>query len=351
MSFRSTISIVLLCLATGVPTVCAQTTQSAATQGASTDILFDAGRVRVALPAEWTQTGDPDPKGLKATLKFEKGAGAVGISVDFQQDTVVPEHARRMAKSIGDQIRAAAKSSNTELLYGPRVEDDKRFFLKINTRMNVPDRGIVDESHIYRVMGSELVYFNVTIDSSSIDEARAIRESAENLLASAREGSGPRPSSFPRTRIRVFVPADWKEQRTDNPNGNVAVFSEPDTGPARIVIKSRVLPKEARTDAGKRDARIAELEKSDATVPPAPRLKPVGEAVSAGATAPVLRATCRAYELNGKPWKAEMRYLQMGDVVLSIAATAPEESAMDLAGTVDEMAQRVESLDRTPAGS
>ena len=168
MSFRSTISIALLGLATSAATVRAQatqiaTTQTATTQTASTDLLFDAGRVRLTLPDDWTQTGEIDPKGLKATLKYEKGPGAVGISVDFQKDTVVPEHARQMAKSIGEQIRAAAKSSNTELLYGPRVEDDKRFFLKINTRMNVPDRGIVDESHIYRVMGSELVYFNVTI--------------------------------------------------------------------------------------------------------------------------------------------------------------------------------------------
>ena len=58
----------------------------------------------------------------------------------------------------------------------------------------------------------------------------------------------------------------------------------------------------------------------------------------------------RELELDGKPWKAEMRYLQVGDVVLSITATAPADSAVDVGGIADEMSQRVESLDRKPAG-
>ncbi len=272
----------------------------------------------------------------------------MAITIDVQLHGVPPDQARKIGKAIDEQIRANATTNGVELIYGPKIEEDARFFLKVNTRMDVPDRGIVDETHLFRVMGLNLVNLNVTTDSDSEDEARAVRETAEKFLTGARIGAGPRPSSFGRTRIKLFVPPDWKEQRTDNPNGVVATWREPENGPSRIVLKSRVLPKEARGDANseKRDALLDELAKADDTVPPIAGLTSKGEPEASTGDGNVAKKIRRAYEQDGKVWLAESRYFVVGDVVLSLTGAAQDDTALKLAEMIDEMAQKIEPLDK-----
>lgn len=311
-------------------------------------IQLDAGRLRLTIPDGWKRVPrDEDDKGMSAVFQRIEGPGLMSVSVDTQEDVVVEEHARKMAKSIGEQIREAAKTNGVTLLYGPKLEPDSRFLLKINTRMDVPERGVVDETHLYRVMGLNLVYLNVTSDTESEDEARKIRESAEQFLADVQMAAGPRPSSFPRTRIKVFVPPDWKEQRTDNPNATVAVWREPNNGAARIVLKSRVLPKEAREgDLQKRDARLEELLKSDSKLPPIPGLVRSGEPEVTPGSGAILKQATQTYEQSGKTWIGRSRYFVVDDVVLGLTIVAPEGTELDMAATVDEMASRIESLNK-----
>jgi hypothetical protein len=270
------------------------------------------------------------------------------MTIDPQQDVVVPEHARKMARSIEEQIRTNAQTNHVELLYGPKLEADPRFFLKINTRMNVPERGVVDETHIYRVMGLDLVYLNVTTDSDSEDEARAVRQIAEDLLAGAKIGSGARPSSFPRTRLKVFVPPEWKEQRSDNPNDVVATWSEPRGGSVRIVLKARVVPRDARApDAGgQRDALLAEMIQADETAPPVSGLTASGAPEASPGEQPGSQQVTRHSEQGDKKWLAESRYLVVGDAALSLTGVAPEDSELNLSELINEMAARIETTDR-----
>jgi hypothetical protein len=328
-------------------TLPAQVTRPSATAPAR-DVQLDGGRVRIALPDGWERTGEPDPNGLKLVLQKSQGPGLIAINIDQQQDVVVPEHARKMARAIDEQIRANAQTNHVELLYGPKLEVDPRFFLKINTRMNVPDRGIVDETHIYRVMGLNLVYLNVTTDSDSEDEARAVRQIAEALLAGAKIGAGPRPSSFPRTRLKVFVPPEWKEQRSDNPNDVVATWSEPRGGLARIVLKARVVPRDARApDAGaQRDALLSEMIRADEAAPPISGLAASGSPEASPGDQSGSQKVTRHYEQGGKKWLTESRYLVVGDAALSLTGVAPEDSEFNLSELINEMAARIETTDR-----
>ncbi len=166
-------SVLILSLA---PVSYAQT--KPATTAPSTDLQLDGGRVRLTLPDGWERVGDVDAKGLAATFQRKDGPGLMAMTIDVQKETIPPDQARKIAKAIDEQLRTTAKTNGVDLTYGPKVEKDERFFLKVNTRMDVPDRGVVDETHLYRVMGLNLIYLNVTIDSDSEDEARAVRETA-----------------------------------------------------------------------------------------------------------------------------------------------------------------------------
>ena len=284
---------------------------------------LDGGRVRFVPPEGWVMTKKGED-GKFAHYATADRVGQVSLNVMPQQDAIQADQAKRLGMQMGQKIRGDAQQSGTELLYGPRVEADDRFFLKLRTRMKVPERGTVDETHLFRVMGGSLFYANVTSDTDSEETARRNLEAVERMMSTARLAQGPRPFSYIRTRVKVVAPADWKEQRSDNPNGLVATFREPNDGPGRLILRSKVVPKAARDDAAAREKLLDAMAEAEGKTPPVPGLTPAGEPQVTPASGEVLRTVTRRYDGGGQGWNATARYRAVGDVLLSVTALAPD---------------------------
>jgi len=309
--------------------------------------MFDGGRVRIAPPKGWRNSFRAED-GLSARYEFGQ-RGLIVLVVTPQEAVFQPDMAGQMAQTIGKRVRDVASSDGSQLLYGPRVEQDDRFFLKIRDRQRVSTGEVLDRMQIYRVMQLDLVHVVVVAYTESEEAAARIHADAEAMLDQARSGSGPRPASFRRARIRLTVPPDWTEQRSDQPNGLVATYAAPDKGAARIVLRSKIVPKAAREDDARRRVLLDELVDAERYAP-----------IVRGAAQPrdeersedprFLRRMTRVIEVDGKPWQSDLRCVGVGDVLISVAAVAPPEAGPfeTFSKLADEMAASIKPLGDKP---
>jgi hypothetical protein len=305
--------------------------------------LLDDGRVRYTPPDGWNLVSRQED-GLGAVYNTSDGIGVISILVQPQQESLRPEQSHNMALRMGKEMRESAEKNHVEFLIPPRVQEDPRFMLKLHAQMRVPDRGVVDELHLFRAMGTNLVYVNATAQTDSEEAARAVHEAGETLLAQAKIGSGPKPALFGRTRVRLLAPADWIVQRVDHPNGIVATFREPDNGPSRIIVRSRVVPKAA--DEAARAKLLDEMESADRATAPVPGLIAQGEPEVKPGSGQVRRTMQRSFTGGGRTWRATTQYIAVGDVLLGVSSVAPEEHAEEIEKLAGEMGEKAESLDR-----
>ena len=316
---------------------------AAASQPVATEPLID-GSIRYAPPPAalgWKLISKADDR-LKAVYATEDGHGALVINVTVEDRDVPDTMAAQMAVIIGKTIRADAKKAGRELLYGPRVEKDPRFFLVVHGRLRSADgESVTDRKQLYRVMGLNLVHVAVSAtfplrDNPQVPEAAAILTAGEELLAGMRLTRGAAPVVFPRTGIRMTTPVDWKLTKVDQPNGTTATYADPADANRQIIVRSRIVPKGAtKDDPTKRDAVLERMVREDRAQPPLKAASPRAAGPAAAvAPAPAEEAgtgkgqylkQVRTIGSRGEQKLiVETRYLAAGDVLLSIRFTATE---------------------------
>jgi hypothetical protein len=139
----------------------------------------------------------------------------------------------------------------------------------------------------------------------------------------------------------VSPPADWEiASREDNPNGLVAVFREPEGGPRRLVVRSKVLPRLVRTDPQRRARFLEEMIDVERNTPPLELLTPAGD-LELTQPAGALRGTRRIYRSEAGPVVAETRYLAVGDGLISATAVGAADSADEIAALVEQFVQTI----------
>jgi hypothetical protein len=301
--------------------------------------MLDGGRVRYTPPPRPWTLDEKAADSMKAVYRTDDGIGTMTITVTPQSDAVGPEQSKKMALTIGKGIREYARRSGVELLYGPRVENDDRFFLTVHDRLRARGR-TYDRLQIYRMLDSLLVSVAVTAQTDSEDEAKTIHAAAQELLDQARTGRGPSLSGFRRTGVRLFPPAEWIEKKIDDPNGIVATYAEPNRDGARMEVRSRVIPKKIRGDDGASIAQRQQIidEMLAATgIPPADAERITDEENRFARAARLLPAP-------GRPTHAEARFVMLGDTMIGIIVRGSADRSEELSSIADGMAERMQRI-------
>jgi hypothetical protein len=96
-----------------------------------------------------------------------------------------------MGGAVVRALRDAHKKADQKVLFGPKVEPDKRFALRVHEKYQAGDK-VADELHLYRTVGPRVVM--VTVNAWVSDEAGAkpIHAAGEDLLVSANWIAKPR---------------------------------------------------------------------------------------------------------------------------------------------------------------
>jgi hypothetical protein len=282
------------------------------------------GALRYAAPAGWELVSRSDD-GLKAAYQLP-GRGHIEIVVIRHDQVIAPDMKEPMARQIAKAIRDSARQHHTEIDLAPRVEDDPRFFLKMHDRLR-PDEGgpLADRLQMYRSMGTYFVYVAVTALVQAPDQSAPILTAAEDLLANLRTAQGVKPIVFPRSALRILPPVDWRVQKPDNANGTAAVFSDPADPIRQIIVRTRVIPKNARQDEGKRDLLLDRMIDEDRRQPPLGgyRRRP-SHAEQQEPDAKFLRRIRSDADRDKQMLRVDTRYLVVGDVLVSVRSVTED---------------------------
>lgn len=111
--------------------------------------------------------------------------GAIAIQVLPADAEMTPQ----MGGAVIRSLRDAHKKADQKILFGPKVEPDKRFMLKVHEKYQVGDK-TADELHLYRHVGPRVVM--VTVNAWVTDDAAAkpVHQAGEDILASAKWANG-----------------------------------------------------------------------------------------------------------------------------------------------------------------
>lgn len=315
---RTFVSIVLLLTIVGVAqTPPVSTTTRPATNPSDMRPLLD-GSLRYLPPDGWKEENKLE-NGKAVTFVLENGRGRIDLQVQEQDRHFTdPESARKqMAMIIGKGIRDSATKNNREIIMQPKVEPDDRFFLIVHDKIRGSDGGQIDRLQMYRLIGLNMVFVAVNASTDDEAEAKQIHDTAKQLLDGLKLTRGATPVTFGKTKIKITTPVDWKVVKTDQPNGLVATYTDPSDATRQIIVRSRVLPKDARTDETKREGIVTKAVDDDRRQPPLAGLAiPATEETVNDTT--VLRRIRTTFTRDDKPMLADTRYLAIGDVLLSV---------------------------------
>jgi hypothetical protein len=312
----------------------------AGAQPATRPALLDEGRVRYVPPAGWElRTPSTDPR--TAEFRHADRSGMLMINAMPLAVQNEPEVARQMAMTIGPEMRRYVQRKGYTLELGPRVEPDDRFMLVVHDRMRT-DRGVSDRKQMYRSLPGILVYVNATAFTDDPQEAARIHALGAAMLDGATTGSGPRPIAFRFTEIRLAPPADWViENRQDNPNGLVAIFRPPKPQTERLVIRSKVLPRLARTDPARRQRFVEDMVDAERRQPPLEGLVAVRD-LEVLEPDSYIAATRSWYSSATGPLVCQTRYVAVGDGLISVSAVGAEATEQELIDLAERVAGTVE---------
>jgi hypothetical protein len=107
--------------------------------------------------------------------------GAIAIQVLPADAEMSPQ----MGPAVIRSLRDAHKKADQKILFGPKIEPDKRFALKVHEKYQAGDK-VADELHIYRNIGPRVVM--LTVNAWLTDEAgiKQIQEAGQAMLAGAK---------------------------------------------------------------------------------------------------------------------------------------------------------------------
>ncbi len=311
----------------------AQTSKPATTQAVNEPLV--GGALRYAPPEGWELVGEKTDKLVRYRLGEKQGF--LEIAVDALPVAVGPTEAQQMAMQVGKAIREQAKNENSKLLYGPRAEKDERFWLVLHDRMKLKTGETTDRLQIFRVFGVYVVRIAATGLTESEEEAKKIHQVGVELLDKMRIARGVKPSFYPKTQIKITPPVDWKELKTDQPNGLISTLTDAKKVSSRIIVRARILPKDARTDTGKRDALLEKMVDDERQSMPYSKTAPSEGDKTAAKDKFLKRVVGTAME-SGKKLSVQTRYLVVGDVIVSVRALSEEADAAAVNDLADRLA-------------
>jgi len=302
------------------------------------------GTVRYVPPFGWTLLGK-NPDGLGATYRSADESAVIAITV-MPQDRAIQESSRDgMARIIDKGIREAAAKEGHAVVISPKEEDDSRFFLKMHDAIRVEGK-IADRIQMYRVIGLNLVLVAATANVDSIEQAKIPLGTAEQLAATMRVSRGSKRMVYPHAQLRAVVPLDWTDQKTDQPNGLVATYSDPKDRSRQIILGARIIPKAALDDKEKLKTLVATMVDQERKLPaqlstPLATQTPQEEDV-AGTT--YLRQTRMNLAGRDGPARIETRYLAVGDVLVSVRSVSSEADADEIGKIADRFAANLKPV-------
>lgn len=160
--------------------VVAQSAEDKQTDAA--EVTLAGGHLHFSAPADdaWQRAENIHSDDAAAYARRDH-QGAVAIQV-LPPDA---EMSDQMGGAVIRSLRDAHKKANQKILYGPKIEPDDRFALKVHEKYQSGDK-VADEIHIYRNVGPRVVM--VTVNAWVTDEAKAkqIHTTGEDLAASAK---------------------------------------------------------------------------------------------------------------------------------------------------------------------
>lgn len=107
--------------------------------------------------------------------------GAIAVQVLPADAEMTPQ----MGGAVVRSLRDAHKKANQKVLFGPKIEPDKRFTVRVHEKYEV-DGKTADELHLYRNVGPRIVMVTVNAWVEDEPEAKPIHKAGEDLLASAK---------------------------------------------------------------------------------------------------------------------------------------------------------------------
>jgi hypothetical protein len=303
--------------------------EASSTNPAEMEPLID-GSIRFAPPKGWEVTNKSDDR-KSVSYTSPDGLGRIDITVTPQPSAPEPAQATKMATIIAKAIRENAKGKS-EFIIPPRVEKDERFFLKMRDRSrNTDDTHTFDRLQIYRVVGLNLVYISARANGDTPEQCEIVAKDvdavAEALLDGMQLTHGARPVVFPRAQLRITSPVDWQMQKTDEPNGLVVTYTDPKDGNRQIIVRARIIPKDARTDETKRSALLDKMVDAERRTTP---FKATGATPTEHPeTVPgePLRAIGATVQRGEQPLKVVTRYFVVADVMVSVRSVAADNDA------------------------
>ena len=310
--------------------------------------LLDQGRVRLPPPAGWTLV---ERKANGLSLKYEFGDGfAVATVIVTPQDAVpTDETLATIAKTAIKEWRESARNEGGQLLIPPQKVSDDRFDLKLRMRTRNPDGRARDQLQMYRAMQLELVHVAVVANVETEAEAERVYGPVEEMLDKMKLGPGPKPSAFRKTRVRLTVPPDWVEERTDDPNGVVATYTHPNVPGARLIVRSRIIPKDAKRNPQAQDSTLDQLvdDFRNAKLPAGAGKRYDEKKIEHPR---FRRYIVQSVDFNGGQWGTEFWGVIAGDVAIGVDALVPPLDTK-VTHAAMTMAASIRSLDdKRPGG-
>lgn len=310
-------------------------TSPSSTAVAQMEPLMD-GSIRFAVPPGWDFGGRSDD-GKRAVMQTPDGAGRITITVQPQDRMLLDPDAAaaQMAMVIGKTIREDTDRKNAKVLLAPRVEKDPRFLLKMHDR-SAGESGTIDRVQLYRVVGLNMVHVAVNAATDSPEAAKAVHTAAEDLLTGMQLTRGARHIVFPRNQLKIRTPVDWKETRSDQPNGLVVTYDDPRQPARQLIVRARVLPKDAREAGAKRDTLVDKAIDAERRLPPFNDAKPDGAEEVVPADETYLRRVRQHATAGSQKLRVETRYFVVADVLVSLRIVGGEEDT-GLAKIADQL--------------
>jgi hypothetical protein len=335
---------VIAAAAAGAPSATVPASAPASAPVANEPLAGGALRYAPPPPPDW-QLISKSEDGLKAAYQIP-GRARIDVSVTVQDQAMPPDQKQRMAVIIGKSIRESAKEKGAEILLPPRVENDDRFFLKVHDRQRRAESGaIADRLQIYRSFGVYFVHVAVTAFVDAPEQAAPMLNAAEDLLATMRATQGVKPIVFPRSRLRITPPVDWTVRKPDQPNGQAAAFLDPRDERRQILIRTRVIPKDAREDAGKRALLLDKMTDDERRQPPlVARGQNAAHAEQQEPAEKFLRKIRTVAQRDKDTLRVETRYLVVGDMLVSVRSVTPEGDE-EVPRLADALAMGIKPLD------
>lgn len=166
-----------------VVAACAVARSSDDKQKNTTDATLINGRVHFSPPADddlWQRAENVNSDDAAAYARRDH-QGAIAIQV-LPPDAQVTD---QIGGAVIRSLRDAHKKANQKVLYGPKVEPDDRFALKVHEKYQSGEK-VADELHIYRNVGPRVVMVTVNAWAADDAEVKGIHKAGEDLAASAK---------------------------------------------------------------------------------------------------------------------------------------------------------------------